>query len=127
MQRDRKPAIREGPQYQAVVPEGPPLPRPSGSEEEDLRAGTRGPTPEEMLALAAGPEKDAASSLPPDARTDDATTANINGARPPAQCSLQTFSTLSRPVLQDVLRLMHGNTSVSLNWLPLGYGLTLLR
>ncbi len=79
-QRDRKPAIREGPQYQARVPDGPPRPRPTGSEGDDPRAGMRGPTPEEMLAIAAGPEKEAANALPPDARTDDDNVANVNGA-----------------------------------------------
>jgi hypothetical protein len=83
MQRDRKPAIREGPQYQAVVPEGPPRPKPTGSEEDDPRSGTRGPTPEEMRAIAAGPEKDAADALPPDARTDNDNIANVNGASAP--------------------------------------------
>ena len=85
VQRDRKPAIREGPQYQARVPDGPPRPRPGGSEEDDPRAGTRGPTPEEMLAIAAGPEKEAASALPPDARTDDDNVANVNGVLPVCQ------------------------------------------
>ena len=73
LQRERRPAIREGPAYQANVPAGPPrLPRPSGREEDDPRAGVPGPTPLEALALAAGPEKDSADALPLDARADPA-------------------------------------------------------
>lgn len=79
-QRERKPAIREGPAYQAAVPAGPPAaPRPQGREADDPRAGVPGPTPAEALALAAGPEKDSADALPLDARADPAL--NANGAR----------------------------------------------
>jgi hypothetical protein len=72
MQRERKPSIREGPQYQAEVPSGPPMPRPTGAEEDDPRAAIPGPSPEEALAMAAGPEKDSAEALPLDARLDAA-------------------------------------------------------
>jgi hypothetical protein len=96
-QRERKPAIREGPSFQAVVPppagapDQAPRPRPAGREEDDPRAGIRGPSALEALALAAGPEKDSADSLPLDARADPALTPN--GARISPACMKKTFAT----------------------------------
>ena len=64
-----RPAMREGPQYQAEIPE-PVGPRPPGVEAEDPRSGTPGPSTQEALALAAGYEKQASDSLHIDAVAD---------------------------------------------------------
>ena len=95
LQRERKPSIREGPQYQAEVPVGPPMPRPTGAEEDDPRAALRGPTPEEALAIAAGPERQSAEDLPEDARLD-AAPANLGGTLSPPSSVFATLNALSR-------------------------------
>ena len=62
--------MREGPQYQAEIPESLGV-RPSGSfEAQDPRSGTPGPSTQEALALAAGYEKQASDSLHIDAVAD---------------------------------------------------------
>ena len=72
-QRNIKPQVRQGREYQAVVP---PLsqvkPKPAGepSAEDRVRGGTPAPSAEAVLASVAGPEKAAADALPMDAKMD---------------------------------------------------------
>ena len=61
--------MRVGPQHQAAIPDcwGP---RPPGREEDDPRAGIRGPSTAEAFALAAGYEKQSSDALHIDAVAD---------------------------------------------------------
>ena len=73
LQRNMKPQIRQGPEYQAVVPpksEVRPAPMGRIPAEDRLRGGTRVPSAEAVLASVAGPEKAAADALPMDAKMD---------------------------------------------------------
>ena len=73
LQRNMKPQVRQGPEYQAVVPPISEVkPRPAGAPlaEDRVRWGTQVPSTEAVLASVAGPEKAAADALPMDAKMD---------------------------------------------------------
>ena len=73
VQRNMKPQIRQGPEYQAAIsPKSEVKPRPVGdpSAEDRIRGGTLVPSADAVLASVAGPEKAAAEALPMDAKMD---------------------------------------------------------
>ena len=73
LQRNVKPQIRQGAQYQAVIPllsELKPRPANEPSAKDGGRGGTLVPSAEAVLASVAGPEKAAADALPMDAKMD---------------------------------------------------------
>lgn len=61
---------REGDQYQATIPAQIGKRPAPGREEDDPHCGIPGPSTEQALALAKGPELVAARALPPDATSD---------------------------------------------------------
>lgn len=69
-QEPKETSSREGDQYQAAIPAQIGKRPAPGREEDDPHCGIPGPSTEQALALAKGPELAAARALPPDATSD---------------------------------------------------------